>query len=108
MHGRMDNVKTVYPPQTKFAGGIITTYITPIILTRHIQNLIREKLSKFLQLSFCQKLFFLSQLLHAYVQCVYIVKAKYQIVPSKAVVGVDLPMKAPLMHIQKQYYGKIV
>ena len=23
-HGRTDNVKTVYPPQTKFAGGIIT------------------------------------------------------------------------------------
>ena len=23
MHGRTDNVKTVYPPQTKFAGGII-------------------------------------------------------------------------------------
>ena len=22
-HGRTDNVKTVYPPQTKFAGGII-------------------------------------------------------------------------------------
>ena len=22
-HGRKDNVKTVYPPQTKFAGGII-------------------------------------------------------------------------------------
>ena len=22
-NGRMDNVKTVYPPQTKFAGGII-------------------------------------------------------------------------------------
>ena len=22
-HGRMDNVKTVYPLQTKFAGGII-------------------------------------------------------------------------------------
>ena len=21
MHGRTDNVKTVYPPQTKFAGG---------------------------------------------------------------------------------------
>ena len=21
-YGRMDNVKTVYPPQTKFAGGI--------------------------------------------------------------------------------------
>ena len=23
-HGRTDNVKTVYPPQTKFAGGIIS------------------------------------------------------------------------------------
>ena len=22
-HGRTDNVKTVYPPQTKFAGGIM-------------------------------------------------------------------------------------
>ena len=25
-HARMDNVKTVYPPQTKFAGGIITLW----------------------------------------------------------------------------------
>ena len=24
---RTDNVKTVYPPQTKFAGGIITAFI---------------------------------------------------------------------------------
>ena len=24
-HGRTDNVKTVYPPQTKFAGSIPTT-----------------------------------------------------------------------------------
>ena len=23
-HARTDNMKTVYPPQTKFAGGIIT------------------------------------------------------------------------------------
>ena len=23
-HGRTDNVKTVYPPETKFAGGIIS------------------------------------------------------------------------------------
>ena len=45
------------------------------------------------------------QLLHAYiyVQCVYIVKAKYQVAPSKAVVGVDQPMKALSMHIQKPY-----
>ena len=33
----------------------------------------------------------------------YIVYAKYQIAPLKAVVGVNLPMKAPSMHIQKPY-----
>ena len=30
-------------------------------------------------------------------------KGKYQIAPAKAVVGVDRPMKAPYMHIQKPY-----
>ena len=29
MHGRTDNVKTVYPPQTKFAGGIMKTVYPP-------------------------------------------------------------------------------
>ena len=48
------------------------------------------------------------KLLHAYVHCVYIVLTKYQIVPSKAVVGVDRPIKAPSMHIQTPYKGKIV
>ena len=48
------------------------------------------------------------KLLHAYVQCVYIVSAKYQIAPSKAVVGVDRPIKALFMHIQKPYKGIIV
>ena len=27
MYTRTDNVKTVYPPQTKFAGGIITNKV---------------------------------------------------------------------------------
>ena len=36
-------------------------------------------------------------------QCVYIVKAKYQIVLSKAVVGVDWPLKELSRHIQKPY-----
>ena len=49
-----------------------------------------------------------TRLLHAYVQCVYIVSAKYQIAPLKAVLGVDRPMKTPSMHIQKPYKGKIV
>ena len=40
-------------------------------------------------------------LLHAYVERVYIVSAKYQIAPLKAVVEVDWPIKAPSMHIQK-------
>ena len=37
-----------------------------------------------------------------------IVSEKYQIVQSKAGVGVDRPIKAPSMHIQKPYYGKII
>ena len=49
-----------------------------------------------------------NKLLHAYVQCVYIVPAKYQIAPSKAVVVVDRPIKALSMHIQKPYKGIIV
>ena len=63
-------------------------------LSMHIKSFIREKLSKFSQLSFCQNYFLRTKLLHAYVQCVYIVLAKYQLVPSKAVVRVDRPMKA--------------
>ena len=43
---------------------------------------------------FVEIIFFNQTLLHAYVQCVYTVKAKYQIVQSKAVVGVDPPIKA--------------
>ena len=43
------------------------------------------------------------KLLHAYVQCVYIVSAKYQIAPSKAVVVVDRPIKALSMYLQKPY-----
>ena len=39
------------------------------------------------------------KLLHAYVQCVYIVSAKYQIAQSKAVVGVERPIKALSMHM---------
>ena len=48
-------------------------------------------------------IFFSTRLLHAYGQYFYIVKEKYQIAPLKAVVGVDRPMKAPSMHIQKPY-----
>ena len=41
-------------------------------------------------------------------ECVYIISTKYQIAPSKAVVGVDRPIKALSMHIQKPYKGIIV
>ena len=64
------------------------------------------KLFNLSQLSFYQKKW--TKLLHAYVLCVFILLAKYQIAPLKAVVGVDRPMKAPSMHIQKPYKGKIV
>ena len=39
------------------------------------------------------------------IKLLYIVSAKYQIAPSKAVVGVDRPIKALSMHIQKPYKG---
>ena len=42
---------------------------------------------------FVKNYFFWTKLLHAYVQCAYIVSAKYQIAPSKAVVGVDRPLR---------------
>ena len=44
--------------------------------------------------------FFRTKLLHAYVQFVYIVAAKYQIAPSKAEVEVDWPIKALSMSKQ--------
>ena len=56
---------------------------------------------------FVKNYFFWTKLLHAYVQCVYIVAAKYQILPSKAVVGVDRPMKAPSMHIHLELQREI-
>ena len=31
MHAHTDNGKTVYPPQTKFAGGIITSIIVYVV-----------------------------------------------------------------------------
>ena len=40
-------------------------------------------------------------LLHAHVQYVYIMYTRYQIAPSKAVIGVDRHIKALPMHIQK-------
>ena len=53
-------------------------------------------------------IFFKTKLPHVYVQCVYIVSPKYQIAPSKAVVGVDRQIKALSMHIQTPYKGIIV
>ena len=60
---------------------------------------IREDLSKFSQLSFCQKLFFLNQT----PSCISSMFRHYIAVPSKAVVEVDRPMKALSMHTQKPY-----
>ena len=52
---------------------------------------------------FFKNYLFQTKLLHAYVQCVYIVSATYHNAPSKAVVGVDRSMKALSMHIQKPH-----
>ena len=57
----------------------------------HIQKPYHEDL-----ISVILSFFFKAKLLHAYVKCVGIVKIKYQIAPSKAVVAVDTcrPMEA--------------
>ena len=65
----------------------VKAYTEKIVLSSHRCHLIKSY-------------FFQTKLLHAYAQCVYIV-ATYQTAPSKTVVGVDRPMKAPSMHIQK-------
>ena len=75
----------------------------------HIQKPYKGKLPKFSQLLFCQKKS--TRLLHACVHGVYIVTVKYQIAHVKAVVGVDWPIKALSMHIQKPYktaYTKVL
>ena len=51
------------------------------------------------------KTYVCTKLLHAYVKYVYIVQVKYWINSSKAVIGVDWPMKVLSMHI---YTGKNV
>ena len=43
---------------------------------------------------FVKNYIFCTKLLHVYVQCVYVIKAKYEIALSKAVIGVDWSIKA--------------
>ena len=57
------------------------------------QSLYLKTVYVFKSVILSKKHFFGTKLLHAYAQCVYIVKAKYQIVLSRAVVGVDPLMK---------------
>ena len=52
---------------------------------------------------FDKNLLFWTKLLHAYVQCVYIVKANYQIAPPKSVEGVGRPVYALSYHKHKLY-----
>ena len=49
-------------------------------------------------LSFCQNVFYGNKLLHANVQCVFIVYTKYQDVSVKAVEQVEFPVYAPPMY----------
>ena len=48
-YGRTDNVKTVYPPQTKFAGGYIYAYKKALFgkncLSSHSCHFVKKKIS---------------------------------------------------------------
>ena len=45
-HGRTDNVKTVYPPQTKFAGGITKVLKTNGSLMK-VESIVERSLGAF-------------------------------------------------------------
>ena len=49
------------------------------------------------------KIFYGITLLHANVQCVYIVYAKYQMASVKAFVQIDFPMHTLYEHLQNPY-----
>ena len=72
-------------------------------INAYTKALLRENFLRSHSCHFVNNYFFQIKLLHVYVQYVYIVAAKHQIAPSKAVVGVDRPIKALSMHIQKPY-----
>ena len=59
-------------------------------INAYTNALLGENCLSFYRCHYVKNYFSWTKLLHAYVQCVYIVVAKYQIVPSKAVVGVRL------------------
>ena len=86
-----EKLKTVYPPQTKFAEESIGPWRHHLCIYK---SLVRGNCLSSNSCHFVKNYFFQTKLLHAYVQYVYIVAAKYQIAPSKAVVGVDRPIKA--------------
>ena len=66
----------------------------------HLQKLLGENCLSSNSCHYVKNYFFQAKIPHAYVQYVCIVAPKYQFAPSKAVVGVDQPIKALSMHIQ--------
>ena len=72
-------------------------------LSMHIQKQYNRKIVEVLIAVILSYIISSTKLLHAYIQYVYIVAAKYQIAPSKAVVGVNRIIKALSMHKQKPF-----
>ena len=60
-------------------------------------------MAKFKTLSFCQKVFYGIKLIHASVQYVYIVYAKYQMASEKALAQIDFPVHALSERWQNPY-----
>ena len=67
---------------------------------------IGQKLAKFKMLSICQKKFFGIKLLHANLQYVYNIPAKYQMDILKALGGVDFTKSALLLISQYVQWSK--
>ena len=97
---------TVYEMYQKVSVKALVQVDFPVYaLPKHRQNkqmgnkpLLRSKvlktMAKFKTLSFCQKVFYCIKLIHASVQYVYIVYAKYQMASEKALAQVDFHVHA--------------
>ena len=92
LHAHAQYICIVYGKYQKDSVKALVQVDFPMYsLSKQKQKKQTGEMAKFTKLSFCQTLIFGIKLLHANVQCVYIMKAKYQIASVKALVQVDFP-----------------
>ena len=99
------NVQCVYIVYAKYQMASVKALVQ-VDFPVHVLTLIKKQCKKWLSSKCChfvKKYFYSIKLLHANVQCVYIVCTKYQDVSVKAVEQVEFPVYAlPMQHLELQ------